>query len=116
MTDIDNGCAIQNYSLPTLVIPRDGIFDTVGGARLPQMVRLPSNWHVLVIDDRSYGMWRTADRQVHLIEDVRENRAADWQHMDPSVVVIARQGQKIKISQDYWVLDCSTGTPQLREC
>ena len=53
---------------------------------------------------------------IALIEDVRENRAADWQHMDPSVVVIARQGQKIKISQDYWVLDCSTGTPQLREC
>lgn len=115
-TTTDNGCALHNAALPMLTVPRDGIFDNIGAGRLPAMVRLPSNWHVIVFNGRSYGLWRTADRQVHLVEDIRENRAADWRDIEPSVVLIARQGQKIKVSQDYWVLDGSTGQARLVDC
>lgn len=113
MTDTHNNpnCALHNTSLPNLKVERTEIYDQVGNRarRTPHGVIEPETFVVLEIDGFRYGMWRTSDRQVHLILHTTEGRTG--------MSLRAQQGQKVRISQDYWIVNAPHGErPTLVDC
>lgn len=102
-----NACAMHDTQLPNLHVDRDGIYDQIGAARLTTGVREPSAPAVLLVEHRAYGLWRTPDRQIHLLpaEDIT-----------PVYTLDAAHGQKVRVSNDYWIIDTSSGKPVMRDC